>query len=167
MPPVHLDHAVEPSRPATTEEPPQVKPIKTALLAEDNEDDIVLMRMACERSGIPHSLEVVTDGAMAIDYLSGRGAYTDRLLHPMPSVVFLDINMPRQSGFEVLKWVRAKPELKGLPVVMLSNSTLMPDVDRAYQLGVTSYLRKVSSQTEFIQAVRIILKYWMEMGATK
>jgi CheY-like chemotaxis protein len=142
------------------------EPAKTVLLAEDNEDDILLMKMACERSGIPNVLQVVKDGAMAIDYLSETGPYADRTVYPMPNIVFLDINMPRQNGFEVLKLIRAKPALKKLPVVMLSNSTLMADVDRAYLLGVTSYLLKSANQPEFEQAVRVILKSWLEMGET-
>jgi CheY-like chemotaxis protein len=139
------------------------RPIKTVLLAEDDEDDMFMMKLACERSGIPHLLQIVTDGAMAIDYLSGKGAYADQLLHPRPNIIFLDIKMPKQSGFEVLKLVRAKQTLKKIPVIMLSSSPLTADVDRAYQLGVASYLRKIPNQTEFGQAIRGILKHWLEL----
>ena len=81
--------------------------MKTVLLVEDNEDDIFLMKKACHRTGIPHVLRVVTDGDMAIHYLSGKGAYADRTAQPMPDVVFLDIKMPKRDGHEVLKWIRA------------------------------------------------------------
>jgi CheY-like chemotaxis protein len=138
--------------------------MKTVLLVEDNEDDILVMKMACKRTGIPHRLHVVTDGALALDYLSGNGNYTDRTAYPMPDVVFLDIKMPKRNGHEVLKWIRAQPGLKNLPVVMLTVSTQAADVERAYQLGVTSYLQKVPSLAEFGQAVRIILKYWLELN---
>jgi CheY-like chemotaxis protein len=138
--------------------------MKTVLLVEDNEDDILVMKMACKRTGIPHRLHVVTDGALALDYLSGNGSYTDRTAYPMPDVVFLDIKMPKRNGHEVLKWIRAQPGLKNLPVVMLTVSTQAADVERAYQLGVTSYLQKVPSLAEFGQAVRIILKYWLELN---
>ena len=137
---------------------------KTVLLVEDNQDDIFVMKMACQRTGIPHLLRVVTDGAMAIDYLSGNGDYADRLVNPLPDVVFLDIRMPKCDGHEVLKWIRSRPGLKNLPVVMLTVSTQMADVDRAYELGVTSYLQKVSCLAEFGQGVRIILKYWLELN---
>jgi CheY-like chemotaxis protein len=110
-------------------------PIKTVLLAENDENDIFIMKMACEATGIPHQLQVMTDGVMAIDYLLGKDCYADRTIYPMPNVVFLDINMTKLDGFEVLKWIRAKPGLKKLPVIMLSSSTLMADVDRACQLG--------------------------------
>lgn len=137
---------------------------KTVLLVEDNQDDIFVMKMACQRTGIPHVLRVVTDGTMAIDYLSGKGEYADRTAHPLPDVVFLDIKMPKCDGHEVLKWIRSQPALKKLPVVMLTVSTQMSDVERAYELGVTSYLQKVSCLAEFGQGVRIILKYWLELN---
>jgi CheY-like chemotaxis protein len=140
-------------------------PVKTVLVVDDNEDDIFLMKMACERSGVPHLLQVVTDEEMAIDYLSGRGVYADRTVYPTPALVFLDIHMPKQSGFEVLKLIRAKPGLRNLPVVMLSNSTLMADVDHAYQLGATSYLRKIPDQAEFARAVRVVLNYSPPLNA--
>src|ERR1700685_3281738 len=101
--------------------------MKTVLLIEDSQDDVFVMKMACQRTGIPHLLRVVTDGVMAIDYLSGNGAYSDRTVHPLPDVVFLDIKMPRRDGLEVLAWIRAQPCLKNLPVVMLTSSTQTED----------------------------------------
>jgi CheY-like chemotaxis protein len=140
--------------------------MKTVLLVEDNQDDIFLLKMACQRTGIPHLLQVVTDGSMAIEYLSGKGEYADRTLHPLPNVVFLDLKMPKFDGHEVLKWIRSHPGLKNMPVVMLTVSTQTSDVERAYELGVTSYLQKVPSLAEFGQGVRIILKYWLELNIT-
>jgi CheY-like chemotaxis protein len=122
--------------------------------------------MACQRTGIPHLLRVVGDGTKAIDYLSGKGEYADRTEHPLPNVVFLDIKMPMCDGHEVLKWIRSQPALKTLPVVMLTVSTHRGDVDRAYELGVTSYLQKVPCLAEFGQGVRVILKYWLELNIT-
>jgi CheY-like chemotaxis protein len=138
--------------------------MKFALLAEDNEDDIFFMEMACKRLDIPYRLQIVTDGEKAVDYLSGKGSYMDRAIHPMPDVVFLDIKMPNLNGHEVLEWVRSQPNLKGLPVVMLTGSVLMEDVHRAYELGANSYLQKVGNQEEFRQAVRVVLKYWLELN---
>jgi CheY-like chemotaxis protein len=138
--------------------------MKTVLLIEDNPDDVFVMKMACQRTGIPHLLRVVTDGVMAIDYLSGNGEYADRTGHPLPDVVFLDIKMPKRDGHEVLKWIRSQPGLKNLPVVMLTVSTQTEDVERAYQLGVTSYLQKVACLAEFGQGVRVIMKYWLELN---
>jgi CheY-like chemotaxis protein len=124
----------------------------------------MLMKMACQRTGIPHSLQVVTDGDTAVDYMAGAGPYADRLAHPLPDLIFLDIRLPKRDGHEVLEWIRARPEFKLLPVVMLTNSAHPEDVDRAYKLGVTSYLRKIASPAEFGQAVRVILKYWLELN---
>jgi CheY-like chemotaxis protein len=138
--------------------------MKTLLLAEDSQDDIFAMKMACRRTGIPHLLQIVTDGAMAMAYLAGKDGYVDRTIHPLPELIFLDINMPKRNGHEVLEWVRSQPGLKELPVVMLSSSIQRVDVDRAYLLGVTSYLQKVPNLGEFGQAVRVVLKYWLELN---
>ena len=138
--------------------------MKTVLLVEDNDDDLFFMKMACQRTGIPHALQCVTDGAQAVDYLAGNGVYADRNKYPMPDLVFLDIKLPKRNGHEVLAWIRTQPVLKTLPVVMLTSSTAPSDVSRAYELGVTSYLRKLSAPAEFGQGVRVILKYWLELN---
>lgn len=130
---------------------------------EDNNDDVFVIKMACQRSGIPHNLRVAEDGDVAVEYLSGNGQFKDRTTYPFPAVVFLDIKMPKRDGHEVLKWIREQPRLKSLPVVMLTGSLQSADVDKAFELGVTSYLQKVSCPAEFGQAVRIILKYWLDL----
>ena len=138
--------------------------MKCVLLVEDNEDDALMMKMACQRTGIPHSLHVVTDGDAAINYLLGAGEYADRAKHPLPDLVFLDIKLPKRSGHEVLEWTRSRAKFKNLPIVMLTSSAEPKDVSRAYSLGVTSYLRKMGGPAEFGQAVRVILKYWLELN---
>jgi CheY-like chemotaxis protein len=140
--------------------------MKTVLLVEDNEDDALIMKMACQRTGIPHSLQIVPDGDAALNYLAGKGAYTDRMAYPSPDLIFLDLKLPKRDGHEVLEWIRSQPLLKNLPVVMLTMSREPSDVSRAYSLGVTSYLRKIAGQAEFGQAVRVILKYWLELNVT-
>ena len=137
--------------------------VKTILLVEDDDNDAYMMRMACHRSGIPHAFRVVMDGDAAVEYLSGAGKFTDRTAHPMPDVVFLDIHMPRRDGHSVLKWIRAQSALEHLPVIMLTGSNQATDVTEAYLLGATSYLQKMGDPAEFGQAVRIILKYWLEL----
>ncbi len=140
--------------------------MKNVLVVEDDEDDLFFIKMACQRSGIAHSLHYVTDGKAAVDYLAGDGVYADRGTHPVPDVVFLDVKLPKLTGHEVLAWIRSRPALKGLPVVMVTSSIHDADVNRAYELGVTSYLRKIVSRAEFGQAVRVILKYWLELNIT-
>lgn len=136
--------------------------MKTVLLVEDNDNDVFMMQMACEGTGLPHLFKVVPDGDAAVDYLAGAGAFADRSAHPKPDVVFLDIKLPKRDGHQVLKWIRARPELKNLPVIMLTGSDQLGDVNQAYQLGATSYLQKITDPAEFGQAVRIILKYWLD-----
>jgi len=137
--------------------------VKTVLLVEDSADDVFVIKMACQRSGIPHNLRVADDGDVAVKYLSGVGKFKDRGAYPFPDVVFLDIKMPKRDGHEVLKWIREHSEFKTLPVVMLTGSLQPSDVDKAFELGVTSYLQKVSCPAEFGQAVRIVLKYWLDL----
>jgi CheY-like chemotaxis protein len=140
--------------------------MKTVLLVEDNEDDALIMKMACQRTGIPHVLQIVPDGDAALAYLTGKGDYKDRMKHPVPDLVFLDLKLPKRDGHEVLEWIRAQSAYRSLPVVMLTMSKEPTDVSRAYRLGVTSYLRKIAGQAEFGQAVRVILKYWLELNVT-
>jgi CheY-like chemotaxis protein len=140
--------------------------MKTVLVVEDSEDDLFLMKMACKRTGIPHALKFVTDGDAAIHYFSGAGQFSDRAAHPLPDLVFLDIKLPKRDGHQVLEWIRDQSTFKNLPVVMLTASARNADVNRAYELGVTSYLRKTANQAEFGQAVRVILKYWLELNIT-
>jgi CheY-like chemotaxis protein len=143
-----------------------VENMKAVLLVEDNEDDALMMKMACQRTGIPHTLNTVADGEAAINYLLGAGVYGDRSAYPLPNLVFLDIKLPKRNGHEVLEWIRGRLEFKSLPIVMLTSSSEPKDVSRAYSLGVTSYLRKMGGPAEFGQAVRVILKYWLELNVT-
>ena len=138
--------------------------MKTILLAEDSPDDAFMMQNACQNADVPHVLVQVTDGAAAIDYLAGNGAYADRSKHHLPDLVFLDIKMPRRNGHEVLEFIRAQPAFQNLPVIMLTNSDDPKDIRRAYELGVTSYLLKTGDPVEFVLGVRIILKYWLCMN---
>jgi CheY-like chemotaxis protein len=138
--------------------------MKTVLLVEDNEDDMVVMKMACQRTGIPHALKVVRDGNAAVDYLIRIGDPAGGEAAWMVDLIFLDLKLPGRDGHEVLEWIRGQPGLKNVPVVMLTAFSRAEDVDRAYSLGVTSFLRKTAAIAEFGQAVRVILKYWLELN---
>ena len=140
--------------------------MKTVLLVEDDNGDVEMMRRACEAAGIPHLLMVVTDGQAAIDYLAGTAPYNDRMSHPLPQMMFLDVRMPKRNGHEVLQWARDQAEFRHLPIIMLTGSKEIADVHRAYQLGVTSYLVKIPYSKELVQAVRIILRYWLDINVT-
>jgi CheY-like chemotaxis protein len=116
--------------------------LPTILLVEDSEDDAFLMRYVMEKSGVDNPLQIVTDGQMALDYLSGAGDYRDRERFPLPFIVFLDLKLPYVHGFEVLAWIRQQPDLGGIPVVMLTGSAETRDRDKAASLGARSYIVK-------------------------
>src|SRR5580704_11432398 len=93
--------------------------MKVVLLVEDNADDIFFIQRACKSIAIPHILKVVTDGRVALDYLSGTGVYHDRKLFPLPDLVILDLKLPRHTGHQVLEWVRGQTQFKYLPPVVI------------------------------------------------
>jgi CheY-like chemotaxis protein len=115
---------------------------RTLLLVEDNPDDIFLMRRALKKSGLELSLQIVTDGKQALEYLGGVGLYEDRGQYPRPDCVFLDLKLPYLNGFEVLEWLRRDPENKDLDVVILTSSPEERDMKIAEKLGAKAYLVK-------------------------
>lgn len=130
------------------------------LLADDDPDDVLLIRRALARAKMDHPVHVVNDGQAAVDYLAGTGAYADRARHPFPDLLLLDIKMPRRSGLEVLAWLRAQPVMGRLPVVMLTGSRETADVNRAYELGANSYVVKPGSPEEYLDVAHALGLYW-------
>lgn len=136
------------------------------LLAEDNEEDIFLIRRAWQKCGYPNPLVVTNDGYQAIDYLGGQPPYTDRRRYPLPCLVLLDIKMRLLDGFEVLAWLQTRPELRHLPAVMLSASHAEEDTARAWRLGALDYFVKPVEPTELQNILRKVHERWMaEPGA--
>jgi CheY-like chemotaxis protein len=133
---------------------------KTVLLADDSESDVMLMRFAFKKAELDTQLEVVHDGEEAIAYLKGDGAYSDRSQHPLPAVMLLDLNMPMRNGFEVLTWVRTQPALKRLSIIILTSSMRTEDVERAFDLGASSYLVKPASLDDLTAMMRC-LRDWL------
>jgi len=117
-------------------------PKPVILLVEDNEDDAFLMRRALKKTEMDCPLQIAEDGQQALDYLAGNGAYQDRAAHPLPSIVFLDLKLPRIHGFEVLEWIRAQPHFKNLEVVILTSSGEERDKRKALELTACAYLVK-------------------------
>lgn len=136
----------------------------TILLVEDDPNDVLLIQRAFERANIANPISVVRGGEDAIAYLEGTGNYADRDAHPFPVVMLLDLKLPRKSGLEVLEWLKSKDILKRLPVVILSSSTESTDVDRAYDLGVNSYLVKPVTFDALIEIVKNAGLYWVIMN---
>jgi CheY-like chemotaxis protein len=136
------------------------------LLAEDLEDDILLITEAFEQAFVPHQLAVVRNGEEAIEYLTGSGKCTDRQKFPFPALLLLDLRMPRMDGFEVLLWLRQQPALRGLRVVVLTSSNRITDVNRAYQLGAHSFLVKPSDFENTLQLIKDLTQYWLVASET-
>jgi CheY-like chemotaxis protein len=134
------------------------------LLAKDNEDYAVLFKRALLTAHIPASLEVVRDGREAVDYLSGAAPYGDRIKHPFPKLLLLDLKMPRMDGFEVLSAVRQRLGFTQLPVIVLTHSDNPADVKRAYELGATSYFRKPDSLEGLDEMIHVLHAYWLKFN---
>jgi len=133
----------------------------TILVAEDSPDDALFFRLACNAAKQDHRLHFVADGKEAIDYLQGKGQFADRQSYPSPDLVVLDLKMPRVNGFQVLEWIRSRPELKGLNVVVLTGSIYPSDPPRAAELGAKGFFVKSCWGEEFIQTIRDICRNFL------
>lgn len=131
------------------------------LLVEDNEDHVMLIRHGFKHANLVNPLQVVRDGDEAIAYLKGDGKYANRAEYPLPTLILLDLKMPRKNGFEVLEWIRQQPGLNTLRVVVLTTSEEMRDVNRAYGLGANSFLVKPVDFRDFVQLSQAIKGYWL------
>jgi CheY-like chemotaxis protein len=132
----------------------------TVLHIDDDPNDTELLRAATRKADLPFVLHNVEDGERALAYLSGQGIYADRQIYQLPSLILLDLKMPRSTGFEILKWIRAHPELGDLPVVVLSGSELQDDIKHAYDIGANSYLVKPLGFEALVNMVRRLNTLW-------
>ena len=131
------------------------------LLVEDNPDDEALTLRAFRKNNITNEVVVARDGAEALDYLFATGAYAKREAGVMPQIVILDLKLPKIDGLEVLRRLRAAPQTKLLPVVILTSSNEERDRLEGYGLGANSYVRKPVDFAEFVDAVRQLGLYWL------
>lgn len=134
------------------------------LLVEDNPDDEALTLRAFTKNRISNPVVVARDGVEALDYLFGTGTHAGRDLSVMPSVVLLDLKLPRIDGLEVLRRVRADERTKLMPVVILTTSKEQQDIFEGYTLGANSYIRKPVDFEKFIQAVGQLGLYWLVLN---
>jgi CheY-like chemotaxis protein len=141
------------------------KSIGTILLAEDNEHDIELTLSTLDSFRLANKIKVVRDGAEALDYLLCKGEYESRDC-VMPSVILLDIKMPKVDGLQVLEIVKTHPELKSVPVVMLTSSRQEIDLVRSYALGVNAYVVKPVDYEQFSEAIKQLGVFWALINET-
>lgn len=137
---------------------------KVILLVEDNPDDEALAIRALKRHHIGNEIVVAHDGVEALDYLFGTGIYCDRDTSNKPSVVLLDLKLPRIDGLEVLRRLREDARTRFLPVVVLTTSSEEGDVLDSYSLGCNSYIRKPVDFIQFSEAIRQLGMYWLLMN---
>ncbi len=131
------------------------------LLVEDNPNDVELTLHALKENKLTNHIEVVRDGAEALDFIFGAGAYAHRSLEKSPKVILLDLKLPKVDGLEVLKRLKSDPRTRAIPVVVLTSSREERDIVESYQLGVNSYIVKPVDFEQFSEAVRNLGLYWL------
>jgi CheY-like chemotaxis protein len=135
------------------------------LVAEDNPDDVMLIKLAFQEAGITTPLRFVRDGVEAVEYLGGQGPFTDRAAHPLPVVILLDLKMPRMNGLEVLAWLRSQPgNIRRVPVVVLTSSRVPSDINAAFDRGVNSYIGKPVAHERLREVLSQIHDYWVRLS---
>jgi CheY-like chemotaxis protein len=135
---------------------------KPVLYVEDDEDDAFFLQKAFLKVGISNPLLIVTDGQQAIDFLSGKGKYADRVACPLPCLILLDLNLPKKNGLEVLRWIRDQPAFSAIPVVILTASNQPADIHCACTLGANAYLLKPPAAEGLVGVARSISVFWLQ-----
>ena len=138
-----------------------VKPI-TILMADDDEDDRLLTQDALAESRVLNELHFVEDGVELLEYLERKGKFEDKSISPRPGLILLDLNMPRMDGREALEAIKANPNLKGIPVVILTTSKQEEDMVKGYNLGAASYITKPVTFDGLVELMKTLGKYWVE-----
>ncbi len=136
------------------------------LLVEDNPDDTALFARTFKKAGIPARLQTVMDGKEALDFIFSNGHHTSRNPASRPKVIFLDLKMPKVSGLEVLRRLKADIRTRTIPIVAFSSSQEESDLIESYKLGVNSYIVKPIDFTAFGESVRLICDYWLQLNQT-
>ncbi|MBI4664395.1 MAG: response regulator [Verrucomicrobia bacterium] len=135
------------------------------LLIEDDEDDALLMLRALHKAGIDHGIQVVSDGQEALDYVSGTGKFQNRSEYPLPSIVLLDLKLPKVPGLDVLKCLRETPATRAMIVIVLTSSNLPADISQAYELGANSYIVKPPAFEQLVAFARVFKQYWLDFNS--
>ena len=131
------------------------------LFVDDDPNDMLLVQRALIKAALSYPLIHKRDGEEAIDYLSGKPPYSDRAKHPLPTLILLDIKMPKLNGFDVLGWLQRQPSLAKIPVVILTASVRLEDQSQAEKLGAVGYRTKPVDFTELVEIVRDLDARWL------
>jgi CheY-like chemotaxis protein len=136
------------------------------LLIEDSRDDVEFFVHSFEKAGLPAHLQVIHDGAEALEYIFCTGRHAGRNATARPKVIFLDLKLPKVSGLDVLMRLKSDPRTKTIPVVALSSSQEARDLRESYELGVNSYVVKPMDFGQYAQSVRVLTQYWLQFNQT-
>ncbi|MGO8931744.1 MAG: response regulator [Limisphaerales bacterium] len=140
--------------------------LSPVLLAEDDPNDVELVRRALRETNALNPVHAVGDGDQAIQYLAGEGKYADRAAHPFPALFLLDLKMPVKDGLEVLRWLHEHPDIPSkLPVVVLSSAELPNETQMAYALDIQACIVKPLSYSALREKIRILKEYWLDYEA--
>jgi CheY-like chemotaxis protein len=134
----------------------------TILMAEDDEDDRLMARDALAEGRVTSDLRFVADGEELLQYLRHEGPYADGASAPRPALILLDLNMPKVDGREALAAIKGDPALRAIPVVILTTSKAEEDVQRAYDLGVNSFITKPVTFARLVETMTTFAAYWLD-----
>ena len=138
------------------------KPV-TILMADDDQDDCLLVKDAFKESRLVNDLRFVDDGEDLMDYLYHRGKYADMTISPRPGLILLDLNMPRKDGREALKEIKSDSDLRSIPIVVLTTSKQEEDIIRSYDVGANSYVTKPVTFKGLVEVMKSLGRYWLEI----
>ena len=142
--------------------PNSIKNSITILMADDDDDDRLMAQDALQESRVINDFHMVCDGVELLEYLRRKGKYADKALSPRPGLILLDLNMPRMDGRQALSEIKADPELRCIPIVILTTSKEEEDKLKGYNLGAASYISKPVSFDRLVELMRTLGKYWVE-----
>jgi CheY-like chemotaxis protein len=135
----------------------------TILLVDDDDEDLAMTQQALKESRLGNDLRTAHDGEELMDYLLRRGSYSDPSDSPVPGLILLDLNMPKKDGREALAEIKANPDLRKIPVVVLTTSKAEEDIFRTYDLGVSSFITKPVTFAGLVEAMGVVSQYWFEI----
>ena len=140
-----------------------LRPLQTILLVDDNLDDCDLVREAWKESPVGKELRCVNDGTELLAYLNREGEFSDREQAPLPSVILLDLHMPKMTGHEVLALIKQNPALAGIPIIVLTTSKAPRDINQSAMCGVHGYIQKPNTFSGYLQLLGNLQQHWQEI----